>query len=653
MEQTPIKYAKNPKKAESKSFYRYERYSKAKTVGQALALGSYYLDLLFDFEHGHLKATGGPKRRGLVSPDKSAWDGSWTTTDKVLSTMHRKWITWAKTFEVADRLGVDRRNLTATKAGGINVELHASRIEAATMATLILEEADRQRRGVTDSDMLHVLRLWGFKQNTTRHNVMPEGTAWVNSDTLGLIAGYDGTVSANAATRHYPSVPRLMCRWLADHMPKDLPQGFMFTSINVNRGYAAKLHRDGNNDGPSMIAGFGEFTGGLLNYWPEDDKAKAPLDALREEDKVTIDLRKKLLMFDGTRGHVVDGFQGERFTVVFFSIGKSCRASPADQKALADAGIPFPGREGLEYTRGLLSPPLGYGAKADRAAGPRHPHRLWPRRAERAPIVASLSEERIREAKEAAKFVEPPQEEEAPPEAGFVGQVADRRTLEDGRKSFRLYLKGASGRLVLAVTGEEEKQGSGRFAYRRAESFASGSALCTHRLSEVRQWVASVLGKAKPHGGTAATPPKRSAATAASETPKPRRRNPQEALVVETRKRPRAEASGRQEAMEALAAACSEGTGVRYAPMAQVEKAKAKAAGARPRSLERYAVYSRATTLGEAVARGATGADLLHDRSAGLVRLVTSAKRRRSLAASADGRVERLLSSWRAQLQQP
>jgi len=543
-------------------------------VGQALELGSYYLDLLFDYEHGHLKATGGPKRRALVSPDKAAWDASWTATDKVLSTMHRKWLTWTKTFEVAERLGVDRWNLTANKAGGINVELHASRMEAASVASLILEEAARQRRAVTDTDLLHVLRLWGFKQNTTRHNVMPEGASWVNSDTLGLIGGYDGSVSANAATRHYPSVPRLMCRWLADHMPKDLPQGFMFTSINVNRGYAAMLHRDGNNDGPSMIAGFGEFTGGLLNYWPEDDKAKAPLDALRQEDRVTIDLRKKLLMFDGTRGHVVDGFEGERFTVVFFSISKSWRASQRDQEALADAGIPFPGREGLEYTRGLLSPPLGYGAKADRAAGPRHPHRLWPRRAERAPIVASLSEERIREAKEAAKFVEPPQED-APPETAFVGQVADRRTLEDGRRSLRLYLKGACGRLVLVVTGEEERKGSGRFEYRRAESFASGPALRTHRLAKVRQWAASMLRRggsaklrgsaakprgsaaapsakkalatssaaprasgAKPHGST--TPSKRSpgsAKSAAPVTPKLRRAAPQ--ATPETRKRPR------------------------------------------------------------------------------------------------------------------
>ena len=35
---------------------RYERYSKAKTVGQSLALGAYPIDWIYDYEHGFIKA---------------------------------------------------------------------------------------------------------------------------------------------------------------------------------------------------------------------------------------------------------------------------------------------------------------------------------------------------------------------------------------------------------------------------------------------------------------------------------------------------------------------------------------------------------------------------------------------------------------------
>uniref|UniRef100_A0A7S4QAD2 Uncharacterized protein n=1 Tax=Alexandrium monilatum TaxID=311494 RepID=A0A7S4QAD2_9DINO len=59
-EKTTIAYAPNRKS--SKSFDRYGKYMKAKTVGETLALGSYGLDLLFDFEKGLLWSTGGPKR---------------------------------------------------------------------------------------------------------------------------------------------------------------------------------------------------------------------------------------------------------------------------------------------------------------------------------------------------------------------------------------------------------------------------------------------------------------------------------------------------------------------------------------------------------------------------------------------------------------
>merc|ERR1739848_471638 len=97
-------------------------------------------------------------------------------------------------------------------------------------------------------------------------------------------------------------VPRLLNRWLLDRLPSDM-KDFKFTSLNLNCNYAAKLHRDGNNFGPSMIRAFGQFTGGELNYWPEDDRKTQPkLELLSDERKKVLELNKGLALFNGNCG---------------------------------------------------------------------------------------------------------------------------------------------------------------------------------------------------------------------------------------------------------------------------------------------------------------------------------------------------------------
>ena len=43
-----------------------------------------------------------------------------------------------------------------------------------------------------------------------------------------------------------------------------LPNDFYYTSIQLNRNYAAALHTDSNNRGHSFIVGLGNYTGGSL-----------------------------------------------------------------------------------------------------------------------------------------------------------------------------------------------------------------------------------------------------------------------------------------------------------------------------------------------------------------------------------------------------
>merc|ERR1712187_714428 len=98
-------------------------------------------------------------------------------------------------------------------------------------------------------------------------------------------------------TTKYPEFTELIVKWLMDRLPKETKE-FRFTSLNLNKNYAARLHRDGNNFGPSMIAAFGKFEGGELNYWSEDDKQKK-LEALPAESTEKYEIGSGLALFKG------------------------------------------------------------------------------------------------------------------------------------------------------------------------------------------------------------------------------------------------------------------------------------------------------------------------------------------------------------------
>jgi len=137
-------------------------------------------------------------------------------------------------------------------------------------------------------------------------------------------------------------------------MPKEFADEFTYTSININKNYAGRLHRDGNNVGPSFIKAFGEFTGGNLNYFASDDKKK-PLEEFNDKDKTSIDIRSNLLLFDGNRGHYVSEFKGERYSLVFFSLRTWNKVPAEDRKAAKEVGIPLPTAQSMAHANTQLS----------------------------------------------------------------------------------------------------------------------------------------------------------------------------------------------------------------------------------------------------------------------------------------------------------
>ena len=124
---------------------------------------------------------------------------------------------------------------------------------------------------------------------------------------------------------------------------------------------------DGNNFGPSMIKAFGEFTGGELSVWPEDDKSGS-LKTLPEKKKITLDISKNLALFNGNTAHEVADFEGSRYSVVYFTAG--CHAKMPDdvRQQLKDLDFMLPKKAEKRYS--VLRAPTGYFSKVSKPKGP-------------------------------------------------------------------------------------------------------------------------------------------------------------------------------------------------------------------------------------------------------------------------------------------
>ena len=147
-------------------------------------------------------------------------------------------------------------------------EIVDGRRRADALAKSILEEYKEEAREATirDFEILKCLKLWKFNRNTSRKAVMPKNNEFVYSDSLGLSRSPsrpEGFIKYESL--QYPHFTQLLTLWAVQHvdgmlgLPDDV---FPFQCINVNYDYAARMHRDRANVGPSMIKTLGNFTGG-------------------------------------------------------------------------------------------------------------------------------------------------------------------------------------------------------------------------------------------------------------------------------------------------------------------------------------------------------------------------------------------------------
>lgn len=237
------------------------------------------------------------------------------------------------------------------------MEEEPSRAAAEKAAAAILDRVRSTQTMVSNGDLLSVLRLWKFTPNTRRVNVIPEGSDYVQSDTFGLI-WFNNKLHVTECTNKYPSIPRLLGRWLQDHRPINLPkdfQSFPFTSISLNAGslysvsgawekrpgFAAKRHRDDNNVGPSAIVAFSGTIGGELRYWPSD-AGVVKVDELDAQNSKLLNVYAQPRVFHGTKAHEVEAFTAARVSLVFFTTSSFWKANKHILSKLRQSGFRVP-----------------------------------------------------------------------------------------------------------------------------------------------------------------------------------------------------------------------------------------------------------------------------------------------------------------------
>jgi len=87
----------------------------------------------------------------------------------------------------------------------------------------------------------------------------------------------------------------------------NLPEGFTYTSIQVNDSFLCKTHKDKHNVGQSYIVGFGNYTGGEL--------------VLKQPDDTLYNIRHRPVLFNGSETeHYTKEFEGRRWTLVYHTI---------------------------------------------------------------------------------------------------------------------------------------------------------------------------------------------------------------------------------------------------------------------------------------------------------------------------------------------
>ena len=188
---------------------------------------------------------------------------------------------------------------------------------------------------------------WGFAKNRSRRNVAP-ADEYIWSETFGLVYDRVGRWTESTVTRLFPSIAKCLNLWLSTRLCQLAHTSFpcpssdwRWTSITVNRGYAAARHVDKNNHGPSVIRSIASSSDRLW-LWPEGSKKDLAQLTPASAVEIPIASRRHLWAFDGRCPHETKPYQEDvnsRLSIIYFQSARGWKASSPTTARLVDMGF--------------------------------------------------------------------------------------------------------------------------------------------------------------------------------------------------------------------------------------------------------------------------------------------------------------------------
>ncbi|CAE7373665.1 Zdhhc9 [Symbiodinium microadriaticum] len=244
---------------------------------------------------------------------------------------------WLPRLSASERPGASRSRL--------KVRLPRAKARKQRQKSEALARDALRRKDYSFETMVRVLEAVHFPMNKTRKNVLPDGVEAVHGMVLGLYA-FAYNIGYSDASKKNPNLVRLLSAFCRAAHPD-----FEFTSIQVNKNYAARPHVDKNNLGNSFIIGLGNYKGGEL--WAHDDEGDVPVDLTESIRSMlhyragvtyrgrTFDINCRWQSFDGNRLHFARPFEGTRYSLVFYTCDRFQQASEGVRRAMCSAGFTF------------------------------------------------------------------------------------------------------------------------------------------------------------------------------------------------------------------------------------------------------------------------------------------------------------------------
>jgi hypothetical protein len=172
-----------------------------------------------------------------------------------------------------------------------------------------------REREKLQKEFLEVLRKFDFPRSDARRRVMQPEQKDYEYVTLGIIKNRESVVKKFNKPKFDLSRKTKRTRYnkiytKAKKLMKMYNDKFSFTSVVINKNQRAARHKDANNASDSYIIGLGDYTGGALRVWSED-----------EETFEDHDIKDTWFRFNGAAHfHETLPFEGERYSIVYYKI---------------------------------------------------------------------------------------------------------------------------------------------------------------------------------------------------------------------------------------------------------------------------------------------------------------------------------------------